>query len=423
MMFFSGSQLSQEELISAPRVTDAAVYDKTAVHRLVRMVYGDAGVALIAQQSFLDQNILIKNAMSTLNEYFFLNLSIPEDITPFLNKYVPDPIIHLALFGNGETTTHVEWVLRELIYDQVLRIPQDLPLTTLFGSGFFPKDSTLSVTAQLVHGNVTKQIAVNHATNTLTEELYLANKVESQTIPWVEENWKQILDEYIHDRTGIEVGGPSPDLFGDIYSASKTFDLVNFAAKTLWGNIEDGGTHSLHGGHGKTFIRDGSTLVGIMDGSYDFALGAHYLEHLLNPIQAIFTMHRVLKVGGVCVLVLPKKEECFDNMRSLGSIEDMVFRFLHRIPEDDMRYAHVEQVTLQSRLEKDIGIPQQNRNYGWFRSRCMMNVENRAIHQFVFDDNMLRKILELMGFTVVFSGNKKGLHQVIVGRKLLQVAQ
>ena len=96
MMLFSGSQLSQEELISAPRVTDAAVYDKTAVHRLVRMVYGDAGVALIAQQSFLDQNILIKNAMSTLNEYFFLNLSIPEDITPFLNKYVPDPIIHLA---------------------------------------------------------------------------------------------------------------------------------------------------------------------------------------------------------------------------------------------------------------------------------------------------------------------------------------
>lgn len=86
---------------------------------------------------------------------------------------------HLALFGNGETTTHVEWVLRELIYDQVLRIPQDLPLTTLFGSGFFPKDSTLSVTAQLVHGNVTKQIAVNHETNTLTEELYLANKVEA----------------------------------------------------------------------------------------------------------------------------------------------------------------------------------------------------------------------------------------------------
>ena len=48
----------------------------------------------------------------------------------------------------------------------------------------------------------------------------------------------------------------------------------------------------------------------------------------------------------------------------------------------------------------------------------MMNVENRAIHQFVFDDNVLRKILELMGFTVVFSGNKGGLHQVIVGRKL-----
>jgi hypothetical protein len=72
MMFFPGSQLSQEELISAPRVTNAAVYDKTAVHRLVRMVYGEAGVALIAQQSFLDQNILIKNAMSTLNEYFFL---------------------------------------------------------------------------------------------------------------------------------------------------------------------------------------------------------------------------------------------------------------------------------------------------------------------------------------------------------------
>ena len=47
----------------------------------------------------------------------------------------------------------------------------------------------------------------------------------------------------------------------------------------------------------------------------------------------------------------------------------------------------------------------------------MMNVENRAIHQFVFDNETLRKILELMGFTVVFSG-AKGIDQFIVGQKL-----
>lgn len=395
-----------------------AVHDTAALHRLVRMVYGEAGVALISRQfTYLDQDILIKNAMNTLNEKFHLKLTTPKDVTLLLTQYLPNPIIHEALFGNGDEKTHVEWVLRELIYDQVLRIPADFPLTMLFGSGFFPDDAQLVVSAQLVHGNVTHTIGINHTTNTLTEELYLANTIESREIPWVEEDWKQVLKEYILGKSGIEIGGPTPHLFQDIYSGCKTFDLVNFAANTLWGSIEDGGTHSQHGGHGKTFIRDGSSLVGISDNSYDFALGSHYLEHLLNPLQAIYTLHRVLRVGGVCLLVLPKKEDCFDNLRNHGNIEGMIFRFLHQIQEDDMKFANIEQVTLQSNVNIDFGISPENRHYGWFKSRCMMNVENRAIHQFVFDDETLRKILELMGFTVVFSG-AKGIDQFIVGQKL-----
>ena len=402
-----------------PHFANPAVHDATAVDRLVRMVYGECAVSLISQQiAFLDQSILIKNALRILNEKFNLELKTPpEAVSLLLTKHVPNPIIHEAIFGNSETNAHVEWVLRGLIYDQVLRIPVDLPLTTLFGSGFFPEDSTLTVIAQLLHGNVTRKVGINHTTNSLTEELFLANTIESEIIPWVEDNFQDVLDEYIHDKRGIEIGGPTPHLFQDIYNASKGFDLVNFAAKTLWGDIVDGGTHTQHGRHGKTFIRDGSSLVGIQDNSYDFTLGSHYLEHLLNPLQAVFTMHRVLKVGGVCVLVLPRKEAYFDNLRNRGSIEDMVFRFIHQIPEYDMTYAHIEQVTLQSRLEHDFGIPEHNRNYGWFRSRCMLNVENRGIHQFVFDNEVLSKILELMGFTVVFSGTND-LHQFIIGRKL-----
>jgi len=181
----------------------------------------------------------------------------------------------------------------------------------------------------------------------------------------------------------------------------------------MWGDIVDGGQHKEMGGSGKTFIRDGSTLVGIPNNSYDFAMGSHYLEHLINPLQALYSLSRVLKQGGVIILILPQKEHCFDDKRNRGSMEDMVFRFLHNISESDMNFAHVEQATLQSNLARDLPA----KNYGYFIGRSMQNNELRGIHQFVYDLELLGKLLNIMGFDQVFSGVQSGLHQYVVGRK------
>mmetsp|Transcript_15086 Transcript_15086/g.17362 ORF Transcript_15086/g.17362 Transcript_15086/m.17362 type:complete len:90 (+) Transcript_15086:155-424(+) len=89
----------------------------------------------------------------------------------------------------------------------------------------------------------------------------------------------------------------------------------------MWSNIQEGDRHM----KGKIFIREGSTLEGIPDNTYDFGLGSHYLEHLLNPFKAVEAFRRVLKPGGTIILILPRKENCFDNQRNCGSVEDMIF--------------------------------------------------------------------------------------------------
>jgi predicted SAM-dependent methyltransferase len=62
-------------------------------------------------------------------------------------------------------------------------------------------------------------------------------------------------------------------------------------------------------------VDDGEKLKTIRDGSQDFVVVNHLLEHTQDPIAALGTFFRVLKPGGVLYMSLPDKRYTFDRSR------------------------------------------------------------------------------------------------------------
>jgi FkbM family methyltransferase len=57
-------------------------------------------------------------------------------------------------------------------------------------------------------------------------------------------------------------------------------------------------------------------LGAIADASVDFVIASHILEHLADPIGMLGEIHRVLRTGGVAILLLPDRRTTFDRLRA-----------------------------------------------------------------------------------------------------------
>lgn len=382
---------------------------------LVHMAFGTHGLELLKTEAGMTlASDLVTQAVRIINKKLGMSIGNPSEVRGMLPFPIDDPVLESATFGVASLSSLVDvtWLLQRFVYDGVLRIPTDYPIGATLGSSFFDKKSTLDVTVSLDTGEQSKQSIPLVDGKFLARELNVGNHKPSPDLPFQQEEFvASVLEPLVKGKVGIEIGGPSNNFRAqNVYEKCLSYDLINFSSKTMWGNIEDGGSHE----KGKTYIRDGSTLRGIPDEAYDFALGSHYLEHLLNPLKALEALRRVLKPGGAIILVLPRKEKCFDHKRNRGSAAEMVFRYVNDVSETDMRYAHVDAVGLQS----DLSMDKPAKNYDYFRGRSMMNSKNRGIHQFVYDMDSLEHILKFMKFEVRFKG-VNGLHQWIVGTKIV----
>jgi SAM-dependent methyltransferase len=62
-------------------------------------------------------------------------------------------------------------------------------------------------------------------------------------------------------------------------------------------------------------IDDGETLDTVADGSVDFVIANHFIEHCENPIGALSNHLRVLRVGGALYMAVPDRRYTFDRRR------------------------------------------------------------------------------------------------------------
>ena len=59
-------------------------------------------------------------------------------------------------------------------------------------------------------------------------------------------------------------------------------------------------------------------------GSEDFVLCSHLMEHLADPVRALKEWWRVLRTGGLLLLILPDRRFTFDRMREATTLEHLI---------------------------------------------------------------------------------------------------
>jgi SAM-dependent methyltransferase len=88
-------------------------------------------------------------------------------------------------------------------------------------------------------------------------------------------------------------------------------------------------------------IDDGERLDSIADGSQDFVVANHFLEHSQDPLGALENMFRVLRVGGILYLAVPDKRFTFDVKRPPTPLEHVLRD--HREGPEQSRREHFEE--------------------------------------------------------------------------------
>lgn len=203
------------------------------------------------------------------------------------------------------------------------------------------------------------------------------------------ENYK-LYQQFLVGKNGIEIGGPSPffQRVIPIYNKINSLDGVNFSASTVWeGQLVEGNNFKY--GNNKTgfqYILDGTNLNEIESDKYDFVISCNNLEHIANPFKAIKEWLRIIKSGGLILLVLPNKDSNFDHNRQVTKFEHLLDDFKKNIAEDDL--THMEEILQLHDLSMDLPAG----SYENFKARSLKNAENRCFHHHVFDMDLLKQI-------------------------------
>lgn len=243
---------------------------------------------------------------------------------------------------------------------------------------------------------------------------YILKRVYSKII-------RKRINNYIYvnqlfaNKSGLEVGGPSGIFrnggFIPLYKIVKELDGCNFSNTTIWeGNIETGRNYSYYKNKkGIQYISEATDLNLIQNSKYEFILSAHCLEHVANPLKAIEEWIRVLKRDGLLLLVLPKKEYCFDHNRLTTEFSHLLKDYQNNTTENDL--THLDEILElhDLKMDKPAGSSEQ------FRERSLKNFEIRALHHHVFDINNLKEIFNYFKLDVLLTYD--GREYIILGRK------
>jgi SAM-dependent methyltransferase len=220
---------------------------------------------------------------------------------------------------------------------------------------------------------------------------------------------------------GLEIGGPS-GMFGrrgsiPVYPIATRIDNCTFCSHTIWeGTISEGSNFIFNNGRppGRQYICEASNLKVIENSSYDFILSSHCIEHLANPLQGLAEWIRVLKHGGLLILVVPHKDGTFDHRRPVTSLEHLILDLDNHTDEGDM--THLEEILRLHDLAKDPGAG----DFQSFQERSKRNRENRCLHHHVFDTRLAIEMANHMGLEILTVELFRPYHIAVIARKTSQ---
>jgi len=223
-------------------------------------------------------------------------------------------------------------------------------------------------------------------------------------------------------RRGLEIGGPS-GIFQSggilpIYRLAARVAAVNFATDTFWGAAASPTPGQAQDQRGERMaqcrIAEAAELHTEGDGSHDFVLASHVLEHLANPLQALREWARVLRPGGWLVLVLPHKEGTFDHRRPLTTLAHLIEDELAQRSEADI--SHLAEILAMHDLSRD---PRAG-SWAEFERRSQDNLRHRCLHHHVFDTELALRMLDHAGWRIECVELRKPYHIVLICRRPVQ---
>jgi len=162
------------------------------------------------------------------------------------------------------------------------------------------------------------------------------------------DQWKQIgskVREFAARRylrgDGIEVGGLNAPL--PVYEGAKVKYVDRMptdALRKAYPELQDQALVDVD------IVDDGEKLGTIGDGSQDFVIANHMLEHTQDPIRTVENFLRVLKPNGILFMAIPDKRFTFDRNRAITPYEHIKRDYLEG-PSWSER-AHFEDWVMQS---------------------------------------------------------------------------
>ena len=222
-----------------------------------------------------------------------------------------------------------------------------------------------------------------------------------------------VIEPFLTNKHGLEIGGPSSmfrtNKLIPVYDRCSRIDTCNFSSQTIWSGSDDGPKFGVR--LGKQYLAEACDLSMVRDGTYDFVLAAHVLEHIANPLQALQEWTRVLTPEGVLLVVVPDKRGGFDHRRPFTSFDHIEQDFEANIAEDDLTHLAEILALHDLRLDPPAGTPQQ------FRERCLRNSSVRAMHHHVFSQEVLARMFARLNMRTLMIAMERPKHIVGLAQK------
>lgn len=231
-------------------------------------------------------------------------------------------------------------------------------------------------------------------------------------------NRQEILN-WFHGKSGIEIGGLSRIFQADgmlpIYNIIGNLDGCNFAQETLWesGLTEGSNYKFIEGKAGYQYINEATTISHrVPSEKYDFVISSNCLEHIANPLKALGEFLTVVKLEGMILIVVPKKEATFDHKRAITTFDHINRDYIiNNIQEDDL--THLDEILSLH----DLALDPPAGDIEQFKSRSFKNYFNRGLHHHVFNIDLLVEMFVSFNIQVIYTEDI-GSDYIIVGQKV-----
>jgi len=219
----------------------------------------------------------------------------------------------------------------------------------------------------------------------------------------------EFLIEITNNKLGVEIGGPSNNA-NIIYKNAINIDNVIFSKDTIWGSHTNE-YNFYYNKKGKVIINDAVDISLVQNESYDFCFASHSLENIANPLKAINEWLRIIKNNGYIIIVVPEKSACFDHKRKYSKFSTLLSQFKNNVGEDDLS-------TLPEILmNHDLSMDPPAGDLGAFTKRSLDNFNNRCLHHYVYNDDLLMEICNYFKCKYIFK-NTQGLDRWFIMKKI-----